>query len=177
MFPLKFIVLFIFFIFAFGSRSSAVAQDIKTETRVFSNPDELALAIFVSVKSDDFTEFAKYLAKKDDMKQILIKKDFSEERRKEVMSMLDDYEYTLKVDAKKEFENIIKKGLESGVNWDESVFVASEYGITTESGFMYADLDIFFKSGENKYKIVTIGCMKISKGWKMFDKLKWGGKQ
>ena len=109
MFPLKFIVLFIFFIFAFGSRSSAVAQDIKTETRVFSNPDELALAIFVSVKSDDFKEFAKYLAKKDDMKQILIKKDFSEERRKEVMSMLDDYEYTLKVDAKKEFENIIKK--------------------------------------------------------------------
>lgn len=177
MFPIKFTALIILSVYTLGFGSGALAQEVKTESRIFSNPDELALAIFVAVKTNDFTEFAKYLAKKDDMKQILVKKEFTEERRKEVLALLDDYEYTLKVDAKKEFDNVVKKGPEAGVNWYESVFVAAEFGITTESNFMYADLDIFFKSGETSFKMVILGCMKTAKGWKMFDKLQWVGKQ
>lgn len=156
--------------------SKVYTQDIQTEKKILSVPEELGLVIFISLKTDDFTEFSKYIAGKDDMKWIITRKNFSsEEKKKAALDLLDDYEYTLKKDAKESFKNTLQKGIDNQIMWEETVYDKIDFNISTEEGLKYTDITIYFTFNKKKYKIYTEGCMKTDKGWKMFDKLKWGG--
>jgi parvulin-like peptidyl-prolyl isomerase len=155
----------------------AFTQDLETEVKKIETPDELALAVFISVKNDNYKEFYKYLAEKEDMEKILALKRYENpSQRDTVLAMVDDFLYTLRKEAKASFEDVYEKGTDYNINWEETVFSYVEYRVRREDRITMTDVTVYFEYKEDLYYMFqVIGCMKSHRGWRMFGKLNWLG--
>lgn len=154
-----------------------IAQDLETDLKKMEFPSELALAVFISLKNDNYREFYKCIADKEDMEKILkIKRYESETQKERALAMIDDFLYSLRRDAKASFEKVIEDGEDYNIIWEEAVFDEAEYFIEREDKISMTDITVYFRYlDDNYYMFKIIGCMKSHKGWKLFGELKWLG--
>ena len=153
------------------------AQDLETDIKKMEFPSDLALAVFISLKNDNYREFYKCLADKEDMEKILkIKRYESETQKERALAMIDDFLYSLRRDAKASFEKVIEQGTDYNILWEETVFDDAEYYIEREDKISMTDITVYFQYlDDNYYMFRIIGCIKSHKGWKLFGELEWIG--
>ncbi len=153
------------------------AQDLETDIKKMEFPSDLALAVFISLKNDNYREFYKCLADKEDMEKILkIKRYESETQKERALAMIDDFLYSLRRDAKTSFEKVIEQGTDYNILWEETIFDDAEYFIEREDKISMTDITVYFQYlDDNYYMFRIIGCIKSHKGWKLFGELEWIG--
>ena len=167
-------ILLTYFIMILMLAGSTSAQEIETDIKKFEFANELALAIFIALKTDNYAEFYKYIADKEEMEKILsIKKYENPDQREQVLAKVDDYLYILRKEAKESFDKVYKKGVNLNINWEETIFDEAEYRLIREDKITRTDVTIYFEYKEDiYYKFEITGCMKTHHGWKLCGKLK-----
>ncbi len=170
-------ILLTYFILVLILSGTTFAQDLETDRKKFESANELALAIFIAVKTDNYPEFYKCIADKEDMVKVLsIKQYENPDQREKVLARVDDYLYVLRKEAKKSFEKVYNRGIDENINWDETVFDEAEYRLIREDKITRTDVTVYFEYQEDTYyKFEITGCMKSHRGWKLFGTLKWLG--
>ncbi|MBL7127680.1 MAG: hypothetical protein ISS16_01710 [Ignavibacteria bacterium] len=174
---IKIIILCTYLIPMLMLSGTASAQELETSVKKCETANELALAIFIALKTDNYPEFYKYVADKEEMEKILSIKEYENPAQKEqVLAMVDDYLYTLRKEAKESFEKVYNRGVDRNINWEEAIFDEAEYRLLREEKITRTDVTVYFEYKEDTYyKFEITGCMSTHRGWKLFGKLKWLG--
>ena len=165
---IKIIILCTYLIPMLMLSGTASAQELETDRKKFESANELALAIFIALKTDNYPEFYKYVADKEEMEKILSIKEYENPAQKEqVLAMVDDYLYTLRKEAKESFEKVYNRGVDRNINWEEAIFDEAEYRLLREDKITRTDVTVYFEYKEDTYyKFEITGCMKTHHGWK-----------
>ena len=170
-------ILLTYFILILMLSGTTSAQEIETVRKKFESANELALAIFIALKTDNYAEFYKYIADKEEMEKILSIKEYENpEQKEQVLARIDDYLYILRKEAKESFEKVYSRGVDENINWEEAIFDEAEYRLIREDKITRTDVTVYFEYKEDTYyKIEITGCMSTHRGWKLCGKLKWLG--
>ena len=170
-------ILLTYFILILMLSGTTSAQEIETVRKKFESANELALAIFIALKTDNYAEFYKYIADKEEMEKILSIKEYENpEQKEQVLARIDDYLYILRKEAKESFEKVYSRGVDENINWEEAIFDEAEYRLIREDKITRTDVTVYFEYKEDTYyKFEITGCMSSHRGWKLFGKLKWLG--
>lgn len=171
---IKIIILCIYIFPMLMLSGAALSQDLETTIKKCETANELALAIFIALKTDNYPEFYKYVANKEEMEKILSIKEYeSPEQKEQVLARIDDYLYVLRKEAKESFDKVYRKGVNIGINWEETIFNEAEYRLIREDKITRTDVTVYFEYKEDiYYKFEIIGCMSTHNGWKLCGKLK-----
>jgi hypothetical protein len=137
--------------------------------------EQLGASFILTLKENDSTSIEDLLPAKEDFEKIVSVYSGSEEEKKSILAGSAKNAQKIRANTMQSFSDFRKKGLDSGIKWEEAAFSNAEYEVKKESNIESAKLQIVFTYKEMKYKINIDECIKTDRGWLIFDKPKWKG--
>lgn len=133
--------------------------------QTFTTPEVLGETIFNAIKNNEVATFRKHLINKKDLAYI---KSLRPED-KEVENVIN-----YKIDGWKKFDQMVidqirENGTKAGILWDNTKFDHVEYKIIDKEEPHKTDIYVFFTYENNIHQIKLDDCLKMNRGWVMFD--------
>lgn len=134
----------------------------------FTTPEILGEKIFEAIRNKDVKSFRKFIINKKDANWVIKNSD-----KKTAKDNVEDYvNYKIQGWAsydEKALNQLHQEGIEKGVDWKIAKFEKVEYKAKTKYIPNQADIYIHFSSNNNSYQIKLDDCLKVGRGWIIFD--------
>ncbi len=154
-----------------------------------ATPDDLAKAVFDSLKNNAVEDYLKCVPIADDIRGLFTKIESAAESKadKESMRKLKKFmekelvagSKTLTEKSKKNFNKIRQKVIDQKIDWKKTEFLQAEYKIKKKKESTVtmetADIDIIFSHEDKKHKMKLSDCRKLGRGWLIGGGLRWSG--
>ncbi len=135
------------------------------KTGIFITPEVLGESVFEAIRNKDLTSFRKFIINKKDetwfLKTTTDKKNAKDYIEHKIQGWASHDEKVL--------NQLHEEGKEKGVDWKIAKFEKVEYEVHTKHEPNKADIYIHFSSGNNPYQIKLDDCLKMGRGWVIFD--------
>lgn len=161
-----------------GKKDDAHVGDAENKSIELSSPvnstlEELAASFVLAVKKSDPNTISEFLPTKEDVENILLTYEGTEKEKKAILAKSEENTKTINANTFKSIDEIINKGKEAGINWEETSYAGIEKKTEAENKTEAADVIIKINYKNIIYKIRISECIKTARGWLIFDKPVW----
>lgn len=137
--------------------------------QTFTTPEMLGETIFNAIKNNDVVTLRKHVINKKDLAYVKSLRPEDAEVDKVIL---------YKIDGWKKFDQwvidqIRLTGTNAGIQWDNAKFDHVEYEIIDREEPHKSDIYVFFTSGNNNHQIKLDDCLKMPRGWVLFDDVRF----
>ncbi len=158
-----------------GEKNGNNIETVELKTPANSTLEELGASFILALKESDSKAISDFLPTKEDVENIILVYEGTGNEKKEILSGSEENTEKIKTNTLQSIDEIIKKGKNAGINWEDVSFTNSEYEIKKEHKIESVDLTIAFTYKSLTYKIQIAECIKTNRGWLIFDKPQWKG--
>lgn len=148
-------------------------KQIEISSPANSTLEELGASFVLAVKKRDPNTISEFLPTKEDIENILLTYEGTEKEKKGILAKSEENTKAIISNTFKSIDEIINKGKEAGINWDETIFAGIEQKTQTENKTESANVIIKINYKNIIYKIRISECIKTARGWLIFDKPTW----
>lgn len=176
-----FVFIAIAFLYACGQKpEEKTVEEKMSDAKEIEKPanttlENLSASFLIALKENNYNAIEQFLPLKEDIGKIVTIYEGTEKEKKEILAGAEENAKKIRENTHKSFEEILKKGIDAGINWQESIFSNAEYILKKENNIETAALAIIFNYKGLRYKITIEECIHTEKGWLIFDKPKWNG--
>jgi hypothetical protein len=159
-------LLTIILLFALGWNSNVLAQEsVRPQT-----PEELAKAVFKTLKEDDHSSYLSLILDKSDVKILVENADVPDSVKASGAEKMWSLASATRQNSKSIFDATLKQINEKGFDWTEAEVDQVLDEIESRNGLEHTEIFFSVKSGDKTYTIRMPLCYK-SDAWLMFKEI------